>query len=170
MKLLAEYTEFDVGLSTEVENLGGEYRLRKGARAIVLNEKGEMAIQNLKNYTNHKLPGGGVEAGETLEQALKREVLEEVGCDCEIIREIGMTIEYRNKYKILHLSYCFVVKVVGKIGTPALEEDEIEEGQETLWLKPEEVLARLNADKPGKYEGFFNVEREKAFITEFLST
>lgn len=168
MKLLKEISEGTLGLSDEFEQLGSEYQLRKSARAIVINDKGEMATQYLNTYKYHKLPGGGVDQGETIEEALKREVLEEVGCDCEITHELGVTIEYRNKYKLLHISYGFSAKVVGEIGTPALEEGEIEEGQETLWLPPTDVLEKMNADNPGKFEGHFILEREKAFLEEYL--
>jgi len=170
MKLLKEITEKMVGLSDEVELLKSSYQLRKSARAIVLNTEGEMATQYLRNYTYHKLPGGGVDAGETIKQALKREVLEEVGCDCEITKELGVTIEYRNKDKLLHISYGYVARLVGELGSPTLEENEIEEGQETVWLKPEIVLNKMRDDKPSKYEGHFILEREKAFLTEFLKS
>jgi 8-oxo-dGTP diphosphatase len=168
MKLLAEISEGSLGLSEEFEKLGAQYQLRKSARAILLNEAGEMATQYLATYTYHKLPGGGVEAAEPLENALKREVLEEVGCDCEIVRPVGMTIEYRNKYQLLHLSYCYVAQVVGAVGEPSLEAGEIEEGQETLWLPPQEVLKRMMSDVPGKYEGKFILQREIAFLSEYL--
>lgn len=169
MRLLKEISEGTLGLSDEFEQLGTQYELRKSARAIVLNDQGQMATQHLKIYTYHKLPGGGVDPGETIEEALKREVLEEVGCDCEITHELGITIEYRNKYKLLHISYGFAAKVVGDIGTPALEEGEIEEGQETLWLPPTEVLQKMQNDTPGKFEGHFILEREKTFLEEFLN-
>ena len=168
MKVLKEISERTLGLSAEIEQFGTSYDLRKSARAILLNEKGEMATQYLKNYTYHKLPGGGVNQGENIEDALKREILEEVGCTCEIVRPLGMTIEYRNKYKLLQISYGFVAQVVGDIGNPQLEADEVEEGHETLWMKPSEVIEKMKDDTPGKFEGHFILEREKAFVEEFL--
>ncbi len=169
MKLLAEISEGTLGLSQEYEQMGAEYQLRKSARAILLNAEGKMATQYLKTYTFHKLPGGGVEAGESIAEALKREVKEEVGCECDILRPIGVTIEYRNKYKMIHISYCYEAKVMGEVGTPALEKGEVEEGQETLWLDPQELYEKMQTDQPGKFEGHFILAREKAFLKEYLS-
>lgn len=168
MKILKEISEGSLGLSDEFEQLGANYELRKSARAIVLNEKGEMATQYLHTYTYHKLPGGGVEVGESVEQALRREVMEEVGCDCKIIEKLGVVIEYRNKYKLLHISYGFVAKVIGEVGSPMLEEGEIEEKQETLWLPPAIVLEKMKADIPGKLEANFILAREQVFLKEYL--
>ncbi len=168
MKLLNEISEKTLGLG-EGEQLGTNYTLRKSARAILLNNEGDMATQYLSTYTYHKLPGGGIDPNETIEEALKREVLEEVGCECEIIKPIGVTIEYRNKYNMIHISYAFLARVTSKIGKPALEEGEVEEGQSTLWLPPSEVLAKMETDIPGKFEGHFILEREKSFLKEYLS-
>lgn len=170
MRILKEISEASLGLSNEPEKLGDSYELRKSARAILLNEQGEIAIQHLRTYTYHKLPGGGLEHGESAEDALKREVLEEVGCQCEVVRPVGVTIEYLNRTKVIHLSYCFVAKVVGEIGEPKLEEGEITEGHETLWMTPVEALAKMKTDIPGEFKGNFILEREKTFLEEFLKS
>ena len=60
--------------------------------AMVLNDKGQLFLskrsQNCKNERGHwETPGGSVELGETLEEAVKREMVEEYGVDIEIIEQ-----------------------------------------------------------------------------------
>ena len=58
--------------------------------------------------------------------------------------------------------------MTGELGTPKLEAGEIEEGQITLWLPPEVVLDKMKTDQPQKYQGHFILEREQAFLEEYL--
>lgn len=44
------------------------------------------------------LPGGHLEAGETVAEAIVREVKEETGLDCEVVRLIGV---YSNPHRVL---------------------------------------------------------------------
>jgi 8-oxo-dGTP diphosphatase len=44
-------------------------------------------------YGNYFLPGGGADPGETMEEALHREVLEECGYDIHIHRKLGEATE-----------------------------------------------------------------------------
>ena len=62
-------------------------RLRLGARGIAIREDGKIEIFNKSNKNEYKLPGGGLEGEgeEEPEEAFKREVLEEIGCEIEII-------------------------------------------------------------------------------------
>jgi 8-oxo-dGTP diphosphatase len=73
------------------------------------------------------LPGGRVEAGESVQEATVREVKEETGLDIEIIRKIG---EYREKGFKDGVEYdytpaCFLAKPIG--GEIRRQEGEIEE-------------------------------------------
>jgi 8-oxo-dGTP diphosphatase len=167
MKLLAEITEDGVS-QEDFDRHFGTYRVRKSARAILLNNAGEMAVQHLVNDNYHKLPGGGIESVETVEEALRREVQEEVGCDCEVQDEIGVVIEYRTSQSLLHISYCFLARVVGVVGEPALESEEVMEGQVTIWLKPEQALDLMKSDVPVPGSGEMILKREITFLEEYL--
>ena len=73
------------------------------------------------------LPGGRVEAAETIEQAVVREVKEETGLTTAIIRKIG---EYREKGFKDGIEYdyspaCFLVRPI--LGEVKRQESEIEE-------------------------------------------
>jgi len=169
MKLLAEISDRTLGLGSE-ELLFSRYELRKSARAILLNTDGAMAVQHLTKRGFHKLPGGGVDVGESVEDALVREVREEVGCACSVGDLVGVVVEYRNKASLLHISYCYTSTVEGEVGEPTYEQAELDDGQETMWLSPKEALAALEADNPEIYKARFILAREVAFVREYLST
>jgi len=73
------------------------------------------------------LPGGRVDAGETVEQAAMREVKEETGLDVKIVRKIGEYHEsgVQDGIKYEYYPACFLVKPVG--GKIKRQEKEIEE-------------------------------------------
>jgi ADP-ribose pyrophosphatase YjhB (NUDIX family) len=60
--------------------------IRNAVRAVII--KDERVLLLRKEYEDgselYALPGGGQDTGETLEAALKRECLEEIGCDVEL--------------------------------------------------------------------------------------
>ncbi|GBU27802.1 hypothetical protein R84B8_01343 [Treponema sp. R8-4-B8] len=67
---------------------------RNAVRAIILKENSVLMV-SLGKTNEFKFPGGGIEENETIEEALKREVLEEVGCNViKIIKKIGIITEY----------------------------------------------------------------------------
>jgi 8-oxo-dGTP pyrophosphatase MutT (NUDIX family) len=68
--------------------------LRNAARAVIIN-KNKILMVRLGKTKEYKFPGGGIEENETTEEALKREVLEEAGCNVtKIVEKIGMMIEF----------------------------------------------------------------------------
>lgn len=96
-----------------------------GVGAVILNEKGEMLMmhrgpksQNEPNCWDK--PGGGVELGETREQALKREIKEEIDCEIEIIRELN-TVDHIIKEENQHwVSTNFLCRITS--GKPKIME------------------------------------------------
>lgn len=100
-----------------------------------VNQKGEPIIfATQRGYGEFKdgweFPGGKIEEGETPQEALKREIMEEL--DTEIaVGELIDTIEY--DYPIFHLSMdCFWCEVVkGELV--------LKEAEDAKWLKKEEL-------------------------------
>lgn len=167
MKFLDEITEQSLGIQPAEEILERTFKLRKSARGVVLNEKGEVSIQFVSKKNYYKLPGGGVEIGETVEEALKREIVEEVGCDISIEDTLGITVEYRTRHDLLHISYGFLARVNGACGEPAYEQGEIDDGFEPVWFPIEKAMNLINPSRPVEdYQGKFIVRREHAFLAE----
>src|SRR5947209_10902950 len=75
---------------TPVANV--EYIERPGAYAIIRNSSDEIAI--IHTPRGYFLPGGGVDPGEDMVTALRREIFEETGLGVEISREIGVAAQY----------------------------------------------------------------------------
>ena len=167
MKLLAEISEKTLGIEPTDEILERTFRFRKSARAVLFNDKDEVCLQLVGKYNYYKLPGGGVEVGETEEEALKREIVEEVGCDITLEKELGITIEFRNQLDLLHISYGYMTRVQGETREPAYEQGEIDEGYQSVWVPLEEALRLIQTKGPdAPYEAPFILEREYAFLSE----
>ncbi len=68
----------------------GSVGRRPSVRGIIIRD-GKIAMMHSKKYNYYKLPGGGIEPGETLEDTLIREVREESGLIVkpETIKEFG---------------------------------------------------------------------------------
>ena len=58
-------------------------------RALIKNNKGEYLSLYDTRFEHYQLPGGKVDRGETIEEGMKREVEEEIGCKVKKIKYLG---------------------------------------------------------------------------------
>lgn len=164
MELLKEIFENDVTVKAS-EKKEARWEFRKAARALVFDKEENIAILFVSKKNYHKLPGGGIEEGENIEEALKREIIEETGCEVEIRpQEVGITIEYRSSDELLQLSYCYLSDVVGEPGKMAFTEREITNGFRLKWMSIDEAIETLKKDAPSETFEKFMRARDLVFL------
>ncbi|MEX2008133.1 MAG: NUDIX domain-containing protein [Candidatus Spechtbacterales bacterium] len=170
MRHLKTITDKDLGMDTPAPEA---YETRDTARTVVFDAEGTVASLNVallyvakKQY--HKLPGGGVEQGETIAQAAEREAEEEIGCTITLVDEMGVVEEYRNGLTMHQTSYCYTAMLQGEKGIPQMTEEEIADGFEVVWLPLDGAIKLLESETGTveDYEGKFINARELLYLKE----
>lgn len=162
MNLLMTIKDGDLGLDNPAPDV---YLEREASRAIVFDNNKNIALLHATRNHYHKLPGGGLEEGEDVMDALRREILEEIGCRIKNIRELGIIEEYRNKFALHQTSYCFIADLDGPKGASDFTESEMADGFETVWLDFDDAIKRLKKEIGVEhYEGRFIHKRDLAFL------
>ncbi len=101
-----------------------------GVGATILNNKNEILLLKRRQSISEErttsgmwsIPGGEVEFMEKIEDAVKREVREEIGVDVEIIKHIGYTDQILEKSKVHWSCHHFLCKI--KNGEPKIIESD----------------------------------------------
>ncbi len=167
MELIREISLEDLGYDNNSDP-EKRYRLRKASRAIVINDENKIALLFVLKHNYHKLPGGGLEPGEDTKTALKREVMEETGCNIKIKSDIGIIIEYRDDNDMLQISYCYLTEVYGDMKAPSFTEKEKSDGFKIKWVKIVDAMKLLKNDSPRTQSGKFIQKRDLAFIKKYV--
>lgn len=103
---------------------------RNIARAIVYDESGQFYFvranrdDDFGKATLIETAGGGVEDGEDLIAAIKRELKEELGAEVEVVCKIGVVSDYYNLIHRHNINNYFLCRV-NSFGDKNLTEDEI---------------------------------------------
>ena len=138
------------------------------ARAIVRNTDGLYAVMYAKKYGLYSLPGGGIEEGEDVLTALRREVYEETGCVCEEIQELGIVTENRGTLDYTQKNYYYVVtgRRAGEMHLTAAEQNADTQVQ---WNTLERVASLIKNQHFERIQGKYLVARDVAAIESYLS-
>lgn len=145
---------------------------RIGARGIVL-KGNRIALFYKRNKNEYKLPGGKVEDGESLEEAFKREVLEETGCKVNILSKLGITEEFKGNENFYQISHIFLAEVVEDTKHLHLSEKEQVDGAALFWVSLDEAIEKVENCfdnlKPSPHSKGTNVYATKFIVKRDLS-
>lgn len=137
---------------------------RVGARGIVKKDNLYLMVYFEKDgfYT---LPGGGVEKNESLEEAVIREVKEETGYICKIIKKGVVLKEYF--VDSIWYNHYFMLDVV-KHTEVSLTKEEKDMGLVPVWKTLEEVLTILSSSESNHQDAEAIHNREFLGFTQSL--
>ena len=119
------------------ERLGKVGKLRVGCSAVIFDEAREKVLLTRRTDNGRWcVPGGGLEAGESVEEACLREVWEETGLRARVTRLIGVysdpdqLVIYSDGNKAFFVVLSFEVEVIG--GELGLSDETTEAGYFSL--------------------------------------
>lgn len=124
------------------------FKNREAVRAVIADNDGLIALVYVGCDDFYKIPGGGVDEGEGVMTALRRECFEEAGVEISNIKEFGVTMEYRKVWNQLQKSHCYTATVKGEKNLPEFTDWEIEKQFQISWVEPIIALEKMKTYKP----------------------
>ena len=141
----SSHFEQDSPKSKKCRNCGFEYFMNPAAAvvALIANAKGELLVERRKMEPAKgtlDLPGGFADVGETAEEAVVREVMEETGLAVKAARYLfSQTNVYRySGLEIQTLDMFFACEVEDTTGLAAGDD-----AAECMWIAPEDIHTEL---------------------------
>lgn len=109
------------------DRLGREGKIRLGCSAAIFNDEGKVLLTRRQDNGQWCMPSGGMEAGESVEEAILREVFEETGLHVRVTRLVGVysdpnqLVVYQDGNKVQIVALHFLAEIVG--GTLGLSDE-----------------------------------------------
>jgi len=145
----------------------GSLTLRRAARAVIFNGDGLVALMHVQKDGYYKLPGGGIEDGESEETALRRECREEVGTDINVVVALGRILEYRPAMR--QESACYLALAVGELGQPSFTAEERAKGFEVAWVSLDDAVRLVRESMTTDHAAFVQ-RRDSRFLEAAQAT
>lgn len=131
-----------IEFSTNQADENNQYTKRAGAYGVIKNDDNQIAVAKVD--TRYFLPGGGIESGESLEECLKRECLEEIGAEISVLDNFARgncyffsTLRNIHMESLGHFFTCQIDRIL---------DIETEESHELVWLDIEQAIKLLYLD------------------------
>lgn len=131
-------------IDTKDYNPNGKAFVRPSVRGIII-RNGKVAMVHSLKYDYYKFPGGGIEAGESMEQALMREVAEESGLQVipQSIREYGLVHRVQKDDRVdifIQDNYYYLCDVEPEAEAQHLDDYEAEERFTLEFVDPNHAI------------------------------
>ncbi len=146
--------------------------VRHSTRAVIISEGKVAMIHSLEN-NYYKFPGGGIEPGETKEQALIRETLEEAGLSIipESIEELGYIHRIRKSLKhedecFIQNNYYYFCDVKDEVSQPKYDDYELLERFVPEFVDP--YVALMENSKISESDPVYSMAYRENFILKLI--
>lgn len=165
MKLLKKITDKEI---LGQEGLSGS-KPRFTARAILKTDDEFYAIMYSEKFNFYSLPGGGIEENEDVITALRREIWEETGCECDTISELGYVYENRAHCDFTQYSYYFIVTTKNTSGQTQLTDNEKASQMSVQWHSIEDIVRLIVTPVHDTNQRKFIQAKDTAALNEYLT-
>lgn len=125
----------------KIKVLASKLTFRPSVYGVII-EDGKVLLS--RQWDGYDFPGGGVDLGETISDALKREFKEETGLDIEIGKVLAcensfFKVPFENKCVHAILMYFLCKRTGGELTTEYFDEHEKEYAGMPEWISMEEI-------------------------------
>ena len=147
MKIVESYYMNRICTITDKDIIGSDglssAKPRITARAIIKNKQENYAVMYAQEFGLYSLPGGGVEDGESIEAAVRREVDEETGVNILALEPLGYVEENRAHCDYTQISYYFIITTDSTVFHQHLTENETRHGTTVGWYTLEDAYSKI---------------------------
>ena len=157
--MLVDYKVLNLHLKDDVYPFGKypcQKHTREIVRAIILDQDKYLFVEITRDdifassLTYIETSGGGVEEGENLEEAIRRELREELGIEVNILGEIAVVEDDYNLILRHNVQHYFLVEKTKEVASHQTEDELYKFHMRRLTLTYEEALAYYEKNKNEK--------------------